>query len=78
VEHGREMVHSLDALERNRAFIDIMYEWSNPEHADRMEDYMLRHFGQDAMVAARRVGAGIRMRATLKYRLRPQLVSAPQ
>jgi aminopeptidase N len=76
VEHGGQLVQSLDALERNRAFIDIMYESSKAEDADRMEDYMQRNFGQDALVAAQRVGAGIRIRAALKARLLPQIHTA--
>jgi aminopeptidase N len=75
-EHREELLKNLDALERNRAFIDVMYESSKVANADLMEDYVRRNFGHDAFVAAQRVGAGIRIRAVQKTRLLPQVKAA--
>jgi aminopeptidase N len=43
-----------------------------------MEQYVGQNFGPDALVEARRVGNGIRVRAAQKARLLPQVRAALQ
>lgn len=70
------LLGNADAVERNRVFADVVGASPEVRHADMMEDYVARHFGEDAQVEARRVGNGIRIRAVQKARLLPQLRAA--
>ena len=78
VAHRDALMKDQDALGQNGAFSGIVASFSNPDHADMMENYGKEHFGPDALVQAQRVGNGIRLRAALKLRLLPPVRAALQ
>jgi aminopeptidase N len=78
VAHRDALLKSADAVGRNRALASVVAGSSDPRHADMMEQYIGQHFGPDALVEARRVGNGIRVRAAQKARLLPQVRAALQ
>jgi aminopeptidase N len=72
------LLRSADAVGRNRALASVVAGSSEARHADMMEQYVGQNFGPDALVEARRVGNGIRVRAAQKARLLPQVRAALQ
>ena len=72
------LLKSADAVGRNRALASVVAGSLETRHADMMEQYVGQNFGPDALVEARRVGNGIRVRAAQKARLLPQVRSALQ
>jgi len=72
------LLKSADAVGRNRALASVVAGSSDARHADMMEQFVGQHFGPDALVEARRVGNGIRVRAAQKARLLPQVRAALQ
>ncbi|KQQ86792.1 hypothetical protein ASF77_19040 [Massilia sp. Leaf139] len=72
------LLKSTDAVGRNRALASVVAGSSDARHADMMEQYVGQNFGPDALVEARRVGNGIRVRAAQKARLLPQVRAALQ
>ena len=76
VANREALLGNADAVERNRMFADIVGGSVEVRHADMMEHYVAKNFGQDAQVEARRVGDGIRIRAAQKARLLPQVRAA--
>jgi len=76
VANREALLGNADAVERNRMFADIVGGSVQVRHADMMENYVAKNFGQDAQVEARRVGDGIRVRAAQKARLLPQVRAA--
>lgn len=76
VQHRDALLKNLDALSSNRAMADVVASSANVADADMMEDYVRENFGPDALVEARRVGNGIRVRAAQKARLLPQVREA--
>ncbi|MGJ9419429.1 M1 family metallopeptidase [Massilia sp. CMS3.1] len=72
------LLKSTDAMGRNRALASVVAASSDTRHADMMEGYVGQNFGPDALVEARRVGNGIRVRAAQKARLLPQVRAALQ
>lgn len=78
VAHREALLKSADAVGRNRALASVVAGSSDPRHADMMEQYVGQNFGPDALVEARRVGNGIRVRAAQKARLLPQVRAALQ
>ncbi len=76
VANREALLSNADAVERNRVFADIVGGSFDARHADMMEDYVAKNFGQDARVEAQRVGNGIRIRAAQKARLLPQVRAA--
>ena len=70
------LVRDRDAIGQNRAFSGIVASSTDAAHADMLESYVGQHFGPDALVEAKRVGNGIRIRAALKARLLPQVRAA--
>lgn len=71
-----DLLKSMDAMSRNRAFANIVSSSSNPADADMMEAYVRENFGPEAVVEAERVGNGVRIRAAQKARLLPQVRAA--
>ncbi len=65
-----------DAVGKNRFFPSIVANSCNAADADMMEAYVKQNFDADALVEAKRVGAGIRIRARQKERLLPQVAAA--
>lgn len=78
VAHRDALLKSADAVGRNRALASVVAGSSDARHADMMEQYVGQNFGPDALVEARRVGNGIRVRAAQKARLLPQVRAALQ
>ena len=78
VAHREALLKSADAVGRNRALASVVAGSSDARHADMMEQYVGQNFGPDALVEARRVGNGIRVRAAQKARLLPQVRAALQ
>jgi aminopeptidase N len=78
VAHRDALLKSADAVGRNRALASVVAGSSDARHADMMEHYVGQNFGPDALVEARRVGNGIRVRAAQKARLLPQVRAALQ
>jgi len=78
VAHRDTLLKSADAVGRNRALASVVAGSSDARHADMMEHYVGQNFGPDALVEARRVGNGIRVRAAQKARLLPQVRAALQ
>jgi aminopeptidase N len=78
VTHRDALLKSADAVGRNRALASVVAGSSDARHADMMEQYVGQNFGPDALVEARRVGNGIRVRAAQKARLLPQVRAALQ
>lgn len=76
VANREALLRNADAVERNRVFADIVGGSVEVGHADMMEQYVAKNFGQDAQVEAQRVGNGIRIRAAQKARLLPQVRAA--
>jgi aminopeptidase N len=76
VANREALMKNQDAWGQNHAYGNIVYNSSNPAHADMLEAYVKQHFGPDALVEAERVANGIRTRAALKARLWPQLRAA--
>lgn len=72
------LLKSADAVGRNRALASVVAGSLETRHADMMEQYVGQNFGPDALVEARRVGNGIRVRAAQKARLLPQVRAALQ
>ena len=72
------LLKSADAVSRNRALASVVAGSSDVRHADMMEEYVGQNFGPEALVEARRVGNGIRVRAAQKARLLPQVQGALQ
>ncbi|MFC5476579.1 M1 family metallopeptidase [Massilia suwonensis] len=72
------LLKSADAVGRNRALVSVVAGSSDARHADMMEKYIGQNFGPEALVEARRVGNGIRVRAAQKARLLPQVQGALQ
>jgi aminopeptidase N len=70
------LVRDRDAIGQNHAFSSIVASSADAAHADMLETYVGQHFGPDALVEAKRVGNGIRIRAALKARLLPQVRAA--
>ncbi|MDB5748350.1 MAG: hypothetical protein JWP72_3198 [Massilia sp.] len=70
------LVASADAVARNRALASVVASSPDARHADMMEQYVAKNFGPDALVEARRIGNGIRVRAAQKARLLPQVRAA--
>jgi hypothetical protein len=66
VANREALLKSTDAIGRNRALASVVAGSSDPRHADMMEGYVGQNFGPDALVEARRVGNGIRVRAALQ------------
>ncbi|MES3021348.1 MAG: M1 family metallopeptidase [Pseudomonadota bacterium] len=74
---NREAVmRTQDAVGMNQAFPAIVASSSRAAHADMLEAYVQQHFGADALVEAKRVGDGIRVRAAQKTRLLAQAAAA--
>ena len=78
VANREVLLKSTDAVGRNRALASVVAGSSDTRHADMMEGYVGQNFGPDALVEARRVGNGIRVRAAQKARLLPQVRAALQ
>jgi hypothetical protein len=76
VANREALVRDRDAIGQNKAFSGIVASSADAAHADMMESYVGQHFGPDALVEAKRVGNGIRIRAALKARLLPQVRAA--
>lgn len=76
VANRAALVASSDAVARNRALAGVVASSSEARHADMMEHYVAQNFGPDALVEARRIGNGIRVRAAQKARLLPQVRAA--
>ena len=76
VANREALLSNADAVERNRVYADIVGSSVEVRHADMMEHYVAKNFGQDAQVEAQRVGNGIRIRAAQKARLLPQVRAA--
>ncbi len=76
VANRDELMKNLDAVASNRTLASVVASSSNPAHADMMEAYVRKNFGQDALVEAQRIGNGIRIRAAQKERLLPQVRAA--
>jgi aminopeptidase N len=70
------LVANADAVALNRALASVVASSADVRHADMMEHYVAQNFGPDALVEARRIGNGIRVRAAQKARLLPQVRAA--
>jgi aminopeptidase N len=70
------LLANADAVARNRTLASVLASSPEARHADMMEGYVAKHFGPDALVEARRIGNGIRVRAAQKARLLPQVRAA--
>jgi aminopeptidase N len=76
VAHRDALMKDLDAISQNRAFASVLASSTNAADAQMMEEYVGKNFGPDALVEARRIGNGIRIRAAEKARLLPQVRAA--
>lgn len=76
LDHQSQLMGTADALQANRLMTQVVAGSSNVADADMMEAYVREHYDADALVEARRVGNGIRVRAAQKARLLPQVRAA--
>jgi aminopeptidase N len=76
VANREQLMKTQDAVNRNRAFPGIVAASSNPQDAQRMEDFVRKNFEADAQVEAQRVASGVHVRAAQKARLLPQVREA--
>ena len=78
IAHRDALLENMESLGRSALFASIVSSSSNPAHAERMEAYMRKNFGPEAVVEAERIGNGVRVRAAQKARLLPQVGAALQ
>jgi aminopeptidase N len=76
VANREALLKNQDPVEGNRMYPAIVSSSSNAADAEMMEAYVKQHFSADALVDAKRVGNGIRVRAKQKALLVPQMAGA--
>jgi len=73
VEHREALLKNQDSVAGNRMFPAIVASSVNAADADKMEAYVKEHFSADALVDAKRIGNGVRVRAKQRALLVSQI-----
>ena len=73
VENREALLKNQDSVAGNRMYPAIVASSVNADDADKMEAYVKEHFSADALVDAKRIGNGVRVRAKQRALLVSQI-----